>query len=259
MPDKLHIAVAGWTGVGKSAMINAFRAVTDTHPSAAHTGVSETTMKIGRYPDPDPKLPFSRFVWYDLPGAGTPNISSHEYARKQALYIFDVVVLVIGDRFVEADANLLKHCSYFDVPTFIVRSRADTAIADIQAKRNQAEEFEEVGEETTGGTSNERQGDFFDRKTPLMELKDGTDRMVQSGLKAYGLPPQRIYFVSRYAVQWVLGYLHGKRYRRSPELYDAEDFVRAVLTETYIRRYPANSKDVEDAMGKQSSSNGTSR
>src|SRR6185436_4063074 len=73
-PDELfyHFAVAGYTGTGKSSLINALRGCKDTGKGAAKVGVVETTMDIKRYPDKSSI--FKKFVWYDIPGAGTQAI-----------------------------------------------------------------------------------------------------------------------------------------------------------------------------------------
>lgn len=51
---RLHIAIAGVAGSGKSSLINAFRGISKGTANAADTGVVETTRHIGRYEDPHP-------------------------------------------------------------------------------------------------------------------------------------------------------------------------------------------------------------
>jgi hypothetical protein len=93
-PEKLHFAVCGGSGAGKSSLINAFRGVKINSPVAAPTGVNETTMTITRYPDPRQELPYKRFVWYDCPGAGTLKTPGWKYFNQQGLFIFDIIILV---------------------------------------------------------------------------------------------------------------------------------------------------------------------
>ena len=93
-PEKLHFAVCGISGSGKSSLINAFRGLANYEPGAAPTGIVETTTSVARYPDPRDELPHSRFVWYDFPGAGTLNVPSWQYFNEQGLFVFDVVILV---------------------------------------------------------------------------------------------------------------------------------------------------------------------
>ena len=93
-PEKLHFAVCGSSGSGKSSLINAFRGLTNFDPGAAPTGIIETTMSVTRYPDPHDELPHSRFIWFDVPGAGTLNVPSWQYFNEQGLFVFDIIILV---------------------------------------------------------------------------------------------------------------------------------------------------------------------
>ena len=95
-PEKLHFAVCGGSGTGKSSLINAFRGLKSNRdsPQAARVGVDETTIAITRYPDPRKESPYDRLVWYDCPGAGTLKIPGWQYFNQQGLFIFDIIVLV---------------------------------------------------------------------------------------------------------------------------------------------------------------------
>jgi hypothetical protein len=93
-PEKLHFAVCGSSGSGKSSLINAFRGLTNKELGAAPTGPTETTTSVTRYPDPHDELPHSRFIWFDIPGAGTLNVPSWQYFNEQGLFVFDIVILV---------------------------------------------------------------------------------------------------------------------------------------------------------------------
>jgi hypothetical protein len=93
-PEKLHFAICGSSGSGKSSLINAFRGLKNNSRQAAPTGVVETTKTITRYSDPRKELPYSRLVWFDCPGAGTLEIPGWQYFNEQGLFIFDIIVLV---------------------------------------------------------------------------------------------------------------------------------------------------------------------
>ena len=93
-PEKLHFAVCGSSGSGKSSLINAFRGLKNNSRQAAPTGVVETTKAITRYPEPRQELPYKRLVWFDCPGAGTLEIPGWQYFNQQGLFIFDIIVLV---------------------------------------------------------------------------------------------------------------------------------------------------------------------
>ena len=91
---QLHFAVCGIAGSGKSSLINALRGLRNKQKGAARAGVVECTEALQRYPDPRKKMPYSRFVWYDIPGAGTSNIHGWQYFNRQGLFIFDFIILV---------------------------------------------------------------------------------------------------------------------------------------------------------------------
>ena len=95
-PEKLHFAVCGGSGSGKSSLVNAFRGLKNNlkDSQAAPTGLVETTKVITRYPDPRKELPYGRLVWFDCPGAGTLEIPGWQYFNQQGLFIFDIIILV---------------------------------------------------------------------------------------------------------------------------------------------------------------------
>ncbi|KAG0582084.1 hypothetical protein KC19_3G032800 [Ceratodon purpureus] len=126
--EKYHFALCGFTGTGKSSLINSFRGLRAKDKGAAPVGTDETTTNITRYPDPSSEPPYSRFVWYDIPGGGTAAVSSEKYYKDQGLYAFDAVIVVYDDRFTELDESIIKDCVRHNTPVFIVRSKADQHI-----------------------------------------------------------------------------------------------------------------------------------
>jgi len=125
-----HCAIAGLAGSGKSSLINAFRGVRKSSDPkiAAPTGVTETTMVITAYRDPATEPLISRFVWYDIPGAGTNKTKGWQYFNSQGLFVFDLIIVVIDNRFSEQDLIILQHCERYKIPSFIVRSKANQHI-----------------------------------------------------------------------------------------------------------------------------------
>ncbi|TFY57831.1 hypothetical protein EVJ58_g6784 [Rhodofomes roseus] len=119
----IHFAVAGVAGSGKSSLINALRGLSNNDPRAAPVGTAETTREIHRYEDSD--VAQNQFVWYDIPGAGTLNQASEvDYFRKQGLYIFDCIILLVDSRFTATDVAILRCCSRTKTPVYIVHSKA---------------------------------------------------------------------------------------------------------------------------------------
>ncbi|KAF8537361.1 interferon-inducible GTPase-domain-containing protein [Trichophaea hybrida] len=129
--ERLHFAVCGPSGSGKSSLINSFRGLKKGEPGAADVGTVETTLEVTRYPDPRTELPYPRFVWCDVPGAGTFNIPSWQYFNQQGLFIFDFIVLVYDNRFTQIDADILGNCRRFKIPALIVRSKATQQIRNM--------------------------------------------------------------------------------------------------------------------------------
>lgn len=127
-----HIAIAGNSGTGKSSLINAIRGVKNNDKiHAASVGVTETTTGVGRYPDPTVSGPRSRFVWYDIPGAGTLLKPGPKYFNEHGLFVFDLIIVMFGGRFTQQDLAILEHCARFKVPTFLVRSKSNQYIENI--------------------------------------------------------------------------------------------------------------------------------
>lgn len=146
-----HIAIVGKTGCGRSSLINAFLNLKPTDSGAAPTGVTETTLEMKRYSDPGTQPPRPWTVWYDIPGAGTQRIPHFQYFTNQALFIFDIILLVIGDRVEETDCAIIQSCLKFNIPFIIIRSKADQHIMNMM--RDQDEDYS--GPSNSGGLYNE--------------------------------------------------------------------------------------------------------
>ncbi|KAF9059573.1 interferon-inducible GTPase-domain-containing protein, partial [Rhodocollybia butyracea] len=229
--DRLHFAIAGVAGSGKSSLINAFRGISKGAASAADTGVVETTCNIGRYEDPNPDR--SRFVWYDIPGAGTASISSSDYFIKQGLYIFDAIIVLFDSRFVDTDISILKNCKKFNIPAFIVRSKSDEHMKAIADEMREALEVEE-SEDEEDVRSNEREARRkridADAKGWYISL---TRQNVKENLKKAGLDEeQRVYLISR---RTLLRIIRGKQVAPM-KLIDEYELIKDLLTSVKSRR-----------------------
>jgi len=234
--NKLHLAVAGAANTGKSSLINALRRLRDNDDMAAPTGASETTVDIGRYPDPDLQLPRSRFIWYDMPGAGTQITNDWQYFKNQNLFVFDIVILVT-ETIVKADTILLQHCARLNIPTFIVRSKADQHIDNEQKKM----ENDEDNEDSDG--DNDNLGDSI-YSIARENFISSTRENVRRELERAKLPRKQVYIVSNAGVRLVSTHMDGGNYPMSRkklriynELIDEERLIRDMLTTAYGRRY----------------------
>ncbi|KAH9832882.1 P-loop containing nucleoside triphosphate hydrolase protein [Rhodofomes roseus] len=202
-----HFAIAGIAGSGKSSLINAFRGLRNKDRSAAPTGVVETTSVITRYPDPSAANPF---VWYDVPGAGTLSIPDWQYFTDQGLYAFDCIVVLFDNRFTATDVAILRNCTRFQIPTYIVRSKSRQHI------QNAAEDMVDEDDDVV-----ERAREQYIRETRAS---------VARNLEAAGLPKQRVYMVDKEALCKVV------KGRQPEECIDEWELLRDLLSEARRRR-----------------------
>ena len=127
---KVHIAIIGGTGVGKSSLVNAFRGLKDKAPDAAPVGEKDCTKTATHYVDPR----FPWIVWFDIPGAGTQDRSTTTYFEEQGLFLMDFVLVVCSSRVKELDMAILKRAHHYGIPAGLVRSKADQDLLQ-RAKR----------------------------------------------------------------------------------------------------------------------------
>jgi len=211
-----HFAVAGVSGSGKSSLINAFRGLHNKDAGAARTGIVETTSTIDRYPDPNPRNPF---VWYDIPGAGTLQQSDWLYFNSQGLFVFDCIIVLFDARFTTTDIAILTNCRRFQIPTYIVRSKADAHIRNIMRDLGYESESDDRARRTELYTAAREQYIAETRAT------------VQRNLKDAGLTDQRVYIVCNTTVLSTV-----KNLTLSPKTVDELDLMRDLLEEAHSRR-----------------------
>ncbi|KAI6045813.1 interferon-inducible GTPase-domain-containing protein [Pisolithus marmoratus] len=212
-----HFAVAGVAGSGKSSLINAFRSLRNKEAGAAATGITETTRVFDRYPDPNPQYPL---VWYDIPGAGTLKIPDWQYFNAQGLYVFDCIIVLFDNRFTMTDVAILSNCARFNIPAFIVRSKADQHIRNVMREM--------------GYDSDDDDDDVGSRDRLYQEARqhfiEETRENIKSNLENANLPDRRVYIVSN---DTLLSIVKG----RSPKkAIDEIELVRDIMNQTLARR-----------------------
>lgn len=134
-PSFVNVGVVGVSGKGKSLLINRLRGVIPKCSSWAPVGVNETTK------EPTPYEFLSDFpsrIW-DLPGVGTPLWPHATYIQRVGLKFYDVVVVVVADRFSESDSLLFQHAQSM-VPCFCVRTKVDIDIRNNQINETTSED-----------------------------------------------------------------------------------------------------------------------
>lgn len=215
-----HFAVAGIAGSGKSSLINAFRGLRNNDAGAAPTGVIETTSSVDRYPDPNPKFPF---VWYDIPGAGTITQSDWLYFNTQGLFVFDCIIVLLDNRLTRTDLSILANSRRFQIPTYIVRSKADVHIRNI---------MDDMSDD----------GDDIDETRSITLYNAARDQhiadtleSVKNGLREGGLPNQRVYVVSHRTLMSTV----KNRVLSQKTIHELE-LIRDLLEEACTRRCSPN-------------------
>jgi len=215
--DLFHFAVAGTSGGGKSSLINAFRGLRNKDYGAAATGVAETTRFIARYSDSNVEAPYA---WYDIPGAGTLKIPDWQYFNAQGLYVFDCIIILFDSRFTMTDIAILTNCRRFNIPTYIVRSKADQHILNIIQDMP-----DEDDEDDDDETRNKRLYPIARRH--FIEL---TRQTVKDNLESANLPDQRVYIVSKDTMTAVV------RDKRPKQVIDEIQLLNDLIGEAQIRR-----------------------
>lgn len=120
-PDRVHVAIIGPAGAGKSSLINAVMG-----EDVAEVGVVETTMVSAPY-----AVPGTRLTLWDVPGWGTEAHPAAAYYKTQQLYAFDACVIVYSLRLPEGVRALATACVSDNVPHAIVRGKADVDVASL--------------------------------------------------------------------------------------------------------------------------------
>jgi GTP-binding protein EngB required for normal cell division len=255
--ENLHFAITGTAGSGKSSLINALRRMQNNTRKAAKTGITETTLKIGRYPDPDRSPPRSRFIWYDVPGAGTLNAPGWQHFNDQALFVFDIILVVIDNRFTKIDAEILRNCRRSNIPSFIVRSKADQHILNLMndlpddENEDDDEDEDDDGDEGEGGDERDdgNEGDDDDDdyndipKAPVDKYTRArehfiaaTRKSVFQNLEKAELPQQDVYIISKELIYHLMS-----RYADPSNMIDEKKLLRDMLSAVHQRRYPSAS------------------
>ena len=226
--DRFHFAVAGISGSGKSSLVNAFRGLRSSDTGAAAVGATETTLQMARYPDANPE---SAFVWYDIPGAGTIKCRNWQYFNDQGLYVFDCIIVLFDNRFTMTDIAILVNARRFNIPTYIVRSKADQHIRNVMM---------DMGYDSEGDDEEdvERRDKLY--KAARKQFIEHTRKSVQTNLEDANLPNQRVYIVSNSAL---LNMVLNKTPKKT---IDEADLLTDLRDQLYSRRVSSQSDKVHE-------------
>lgn len=225
-PGNFHFAIAGQAGSGKSSLINAFLNLSVGDPGAATVGVTETTKHICRFEDRGTALPRPWTVWYDIPGAGTLRVPHEQYFKHQALYIFDVIILTVGDRFEKSDCQIIEDCEQFRIPYIIVRSKSDMHIDNMV--KDKLEAFDGKSDKEMSGLREECRDEYreLSRKTVINELRKA------------GLAPREVLCVSKAALRKTYSSTLTNGTINPDDLLDEIELVNQLMFAAKNRRHP---------------------
>jgi hypothetical protein len=150
-------------------------------------------------------LPPRRFVWYDISGAGGAKIDDWEYFKKQQLFVFDLVLVILAGRFRNSDLVLLQHCKRLNVPTFLVRSKSDQEIQSIQKQLEAADENEDEDEDEDKSDGSCSPVDYYQaaRNQCISTAREN----VRTALANARLPDKPVYLVTNEGVLLVSKYM----------------------------------------------------
>ncbi|KAF7357906.1 p-loop containing nucleoside triphosphate hydrolase protein [Mycena venus] len=216
-----HFAVAGIAGSGKSSLINALRGLRNGDAGAAATGITETTLRVARFPDSDPKNPF---VWYDIPGAGTLQVRDWQYFNEQGLYVFNALVVLIDNRFTMTDVAILRNARLFGIPCYIVRSKADVHVHNEMREMGYESDDEEQGAQSRATLEYAAREHFV----------SATRQNVRENLRSADLPEQRVYIVSNSTM--LSATKRNVTTKMAKKIIDEFEFLRDMLGDAYKRK-----------------------
>ncbi|KAF8138945.1 hypothetical protein EV363DRAFT_1394360 [Boletus edulis] len=216
--DRFHFAIAGVSGSGKSSLVNAFRGLRSRDGGAAAVGVTETTMQMTRYADANPGNPY---VWYDIPGAGTIKCRDWQYFNDQGLYVFDCIIVLFDNRFTMTDVAILVNARRFNIPTYIVRSKADQHIRNVMM---------DMGYDSEGDDEEDVERRNKLHKAARKQFIDRTRKSVKANLEDANLPDQRVYIVSNTTL---LSLVLNKMPKKT---IDEVEFLNDLINEAHTRR-----------------------
>ena len=123
---KLNVAVVGSSGQGKSSIINTIRGLKPKDTGAARVGITETTLTITPYSDPNnPNL-----IYWDLPGCGTSEFPCNTYLQKIEFEKYDFFLIITATRFTENDLWLAQETEKRNKRFYLIRTKIDVDISN---------------------------------------------------------------------------------------------------------------------------------
>lgn len=133
---EVKVAVAGESGTGKSAFINAIRGVEPGDESFAEVGFGNTTMELNIYRHPKNE----HILLYDLPGYNTTKVTLNWFLGKVTISEFDLFLIFIKAVPTTADKSFVAHLRREGVQFCFIRAKIDIDIDNALTKGQQQQE-----------------------------------------------------------------------------------------------------------------------
>lgn len=146
------------------------------------------------------------------------------YVNEHGLYVFDAIIVLVDNRFTATDVAILRNCRLFNIPTYIVRPKADSHV------RNEMKEMGYDSEDEEQDVSHVAKLEREARE----HLISATRQSVRKNLHDAKLPDQRVYIVSN---AMLLGVVRGTVSKKMEKrIIDEYELHKDLLTDAHRRR-----------------------
>ncbi|KAG1839997.1 hypothetical protein DFJ58DRAFT_811366, partial [Suillus subalutaceus] len=147
-------------------------------------------------------------IWYDVPGAGTPDVPDWHYFNALGLYIFDCIIVLIDNRVLESDLAIIRTCQQFiNIEVFIVRSKSDQHINNMACDR-----LPPGFDPCDSDIDDKTRCQFLQIKSEeRMRFIDETRQNVQMNLENKNLFPQKVYIICKDAMLAIWNSSHSPK------------------------------------------------
>jgi len=122
---KYNIGIVGYTGTGKSSLINNVRGfLHESDVDYAKVDFTESTQFGTKYIHPE----FKAIEFWDIPGYGTVDHPFDKYFEDHYLDAFDILVIVVHPKLRDDDIKLAKRAKKANVPYIFVFTKVNLAV-----------------------------------------------------------------------------------------------------------------------------------
>ncbi|CAL8460490.1 g9341 [Coccomyxa elongata] len=117
----VNLGVVGYTGTGKSSLINSLREMRCTDRGAAPVNDVETKARARGYEVPGD----SAMRYWDFPGGGTVGHPIRGYFEEHRLYALDALVVNTDGTMKDLDLKIIDLAAIYKIPVALVRNKSE--------------------------------------------------------------------------------------------------------------------------------------